>query len=169
MDEDINKEKDFKNKFATFYEINKKKIIGFVTLSILFIIILSFYEINKQKKNNLISEKYIEAGLYLASNDLEKSKILYEQIIFSKNPFYSTLALNTILEKDLEKDSSKILKYFEIIEKIINQKEQNDILNLKKALYLIKNSDEQTGYEILKELRDSNSSLKSIAEEILKD
>ena len=50
MDEDINKEKDFKNKFATFYEINKKKIIGFVTLSILFIIILSFYEINKQKK-----------------------------------------------------------------------------------------------------------------------
>ena len=73
------------------------------------------------------------------------------------------------MEKDLEKDSSKILKYFEIIEKIINQKEQNDILNLKKALYLIKNSDEQTGYEILKELRDSNSSLKSIAEEILKD
>ena len=50
MDEDINKEKDFKNKFTTFYEINKKKIIGFVTISILFIIILSFYEINKQKK-----------------------------------------------------------------------------------------------------------------------
>ena len=87
---------------------------------------MSFYEINKQK-NNLISEKYIEAGLYLASNDLEKSKILYEQIIFSKNPFYSTLSLNTILEKDLEKDSSKILKYFEIIEKNNKSKKNKTI------------------------------------------
>ena len=71
MDEDINKEKDFKNKFATFYEINKKKIIGFVTLSILFIIILSFYEINILKPAFILLQtiwknlKYYMNKLYL--------------------------------------------------------------------------------------------------------
>ena len=50
----------------------------------------------------MISEKYIQAGLYLASKDEKKSKDLYEEVILSNNKFYSILALNTILENLLE-------------------------------------------------------------------
>ena len=41
-----------------------------------------------KKKMNLISEKYIQAGLYLSSNDKLKSKKIYKEIILSKNKFY---------------------------------------------------------------------------------
>ena len=43
----------------------------------------------KIKSNNLISEKYISTGLYLSTKDIEKSKNFYEEIILSKNKFYS--------------------------------------------------------------------------------
>ena len=69
------------------------------------------------KKNRIISEKYIQAGLYLASNDNNKSKQLFEEIILSKNNFYSPLALNVLLEKSLEKDNNKIYGPFKIVEK----------------------------------------------------
>ena len=37
----------------------------------------------------------------MVSNELEQSRKLYEEIIFSKNKFYSMLALQTLLEKDI--------------------------------------------------------------------
>ena len=43
---------------------------------------------------------------------MKNQKILFEEIILSKNKFYSILALNTILEKKLEKDKNKIIKIF---------------------------------------------------------
>ena len=62
-----------------------------------------------KKKNEIISEKYIQAGLYLSSNEMKNAKKIYEEIIESKNKFYSILALNTILEKNLESnDKEKI-------------------------------------------------------------
>ena len=47
----------------------------------------------------------------------KKLKNIYEEIILSKNKFYSLLALNTILEKNLINDKKKYLDYFEIIRK----------------------------------------------------
>ena len=58
-----------------------------------------FFKINSERKNILISDKYIQAGLYLSSNNDKKAKILFEEIVLSKNEFYSILAFNTILEK----------------------------------------------------------------------
>ena len=42
---------------------------------------------HEKKNNKLISEKYVQAGLYLASNDKEKAKDYYNDIILSKNKF----------------------------------------------------------------------------------
>ena len=46
-------------------------------------------------------------------------------------------------------------------------KDRSDLLILKKALYLLKNSDDQAGKKLLKKLIDKNSSLTPIAEELL--
>ena len=66
--------------------------------------------------------------MYLSSQEFEKSKQIYEKIIMSKSKFYATLSLDTIVEKNLEKDQSKILNYFNIIEDLDHSKEKDLIL-----------------------------------------
>ena len=55
--------------------------------------------VSKEKKNLLISEKYIKAGVYLSLNDNDQSLKIFREIIMSKNNFYSPLSLYTIIEK----------------------------------------------------------------------
>ena len=100
-------------------------------------------------------------------NEKEKSLKLYQEIILSENKFYSILALNTIVEKKLITDKKKILDYFSFLENVISKKENKDLIMFKKAIYLIKTSDIQSGKNLLKNLVDNNSLLKSLALEIL--
>ena len=167
MEQNLNKKIEFKAKFISFLKENKKKSIFSILILLIFIISTAFITINNEKKNVLISEKYIQAGLYLASNKLEKSKNIYEEIILSKNKSYSILSLNTILEKKLETDKNKILNYFKIIEELNSSEEQKDLVIFKKALFLINESDIQEGKKLLNDIIESNSKLKSLAEEIL--
>jgi hypothetical protein len=155
-----------KDKLISIYNGNKNKIYSLIGILFSIFVILIILNINSQKKNKLISEKYIQAGIYLSQNNI-KSKALYEEIILSKNKFYSILALNTILEKDLELDKKKILNYFEIIEKSNKSEEQTDLILFKKALYLIKISYTKEGNKLLRDLIDKNSELKFLAEEII--
>ena len=46
-------------------------------------------------------------------------------------------------------------------------KENKDIINFKKALFLIKNSEVKKGNELLNEMIKNNSNLKSLAEEVI--
>tara|TARA_B100001063_G_C16774082_1_gene563797 strand:+ start:835 stop:1344 length:510 start_codon:yes stop_codon:yes gene_type:complete len=167
MDESFNKTVNLKDKLTYFY--NKNKFIIFMLLGavIVAIAIIIFNDINSKTKNKLIADKYVKAGIYLASDEKEKSKYLYEEIIKSKNKFYSLLAFNAILEKNLIKDKEKIISYFNILEKINYSDNTSDLIVLKKALYLIKNSDIQKGNKLIKDLIDKNSNLKSLSEEIL--
>ena len=71
------------------------------------------------------------------------------------------------MEKDLEKDKNKILTYFEILEGLNYNEEKEDLITLKKALYLIKNSEIEDGNSLLKKLIEKESNFKSIAEEII--
>ena len=103
---------------------------------ILFVILLItgtyyYYKISEEKKSNLISEKYIKASLLLGSKNKEEPKAILEEIIKSKNKFYSILALNLIIEKELEKDKSKIIKYFKDLEDLTISESRN-LLMLKK-------------------------------------
>ena len=86
-----------------------------------------------------------------------------------ENSFYSTLALNTIIEKNLEFSEKEVLEYFEIVEPLNKQEEQKNILIFKKALYLIKIKKDTEGKNLLKKLVEKNTKLKSVAEEILKN
>ena len=64
---------------------------------------------------------------------------------------------------------SKILEYFSIVEKSISNKYQKDLIILKKALYQINVNNKEEGNKLLEKLIDNNSSLKTIAQEILAD
>ena len=69
--------------------LQKRKI--FVIIAFLIIVSLFslfFFNYYENIKNKEISEKYIEAGIYLTSNNKEKSKIIYKDIILSKNKLY---------------------------------------------------------------------------------
>ena len=138
MEQKIDKSFENKNKFFSILKENKIKLIGVLFITLILSLTFIFYKMNENKKNILISEKYIQAGLLLAADENEKSKKLLEDIILSKNEFYSVLALNTLLEKNLEKDENKVLNYFEVVENLSLRQEQRDLVILKKALFLIK-------------------------------
>ena len=168
MDQNQENNQKLKVKFSNFYYNNKIKIYCFVIILILSLISLVLIKSNNEKKNIIISEKYVQAELYLAANNKDLSKEILEEIILSNNKFYSTLALNTIIEKNLILDDEKVIKYFELLEKSASTSDQKDLIILKKALFNIKKNDVKAGENLLKKLINKNSVLKSLAQELLK-
>ena len=169
MDQNLENNKSFKNKAILFFNENKLKIIFLIFSLITVIIFFLFLSINSEKKNNLIAEQYIQAGIHLSSGQRNKSIKIYENIILSKNRFYSILALNTILEKKLVSDEKKILDYFDVIEGLGISTDRKDLILLKKSLYLMKNSQQEKAKKILKELVKKKSQFKNLANEILSE
>ena len=168
MDQNLERKQELKNKIINFYNLNKVKVFLLILILIIGVISTIFLKINNERKNVLISDKYIQAGLYLSSNNDKKAKILFEEIVLSKNEFYSILAFNKILEKNLVSDKKQILKYFSIIEKSITTLDNKDLIVFKKALYSIKFFDNKTGEDLFRDLINKDSILKPLAEEILK-
>tara|TARA_B100001057_G_scaffold491671_1_gene582419 strand:+ start:2928 stop:3437 length:510 start_codon:yes stop_codon:yes gene_type:complete len=167
MDQNLNSKIEIKDRISNFYNKNKIKVFLFISILIILFISFSIIKINNNNNNILMAEKYVKAGLAINSGDKEKTKILLDEIILSKNSFYGILALNLILEKNLISDKNQILNYFEILIKKRQSKENKDIINFKKALFLIKNSEVKKGNELLNEMIKNNSNLKFLAEEVI--
>ena len=167
MEIKVEKKLDLKEKIINIYNLNKKKINITILIFILITVSTIFVKFKREKENNLIAEKYIKAGIYLSIDQKHNAKILLEEIILSKNKFYSILALNTIIEKNLILDHKKIIDYIVLAEDIIETNDQKELLLFKKGLYLIKNSKNLEGEKILKDLIKKNSQLKFLAEEII--
>ena len=169
MDQSKENKTEIKDRIINFLNDNKVKIYIFIFILATVLGSFFFIKTNNEKKNVLVAEKYVKAGINLVSNKNDIAKSLYEEIISSKNEFYGILALNTIIEKDLIIDQKKILEYFTVLERSVSTKETIDLIKLKKALYLIKILDIETGNELLKSLIDDNSNLKSIAKELIEE
>ena len=167
MDQNLERKQELKNKIINFYNLNKVKVFFFIIIFLMGVISTIFFKINSERKNILISDKYIQAGLYLSSNNDKKAKILFEEIIQSNNKFYSILAFNTILEKNLISDKKQILKYFSVLEKSVNTLDNQDLIAFKKALYSIKFFDNKTGEDLFRDLINKDSILKPLAQEVL--
>ena len=168
MELNVDKKIEFKDKLNSYYSKNKLKIYIVIIIAIFSIISVNLFNINKEKKNEFIAEKYIQAGLLLSSKNQEKSKKIYEEIILSENNFYSVLSLNTILEENLITDKNKILEYFSIVEKLTKSNDQLDLIFFKKALFLIEKKKIIEGKAILEKLISQESKYKFLAEEVLK-
>ena len=167
MEQSLENKSVFKNKLINYYNLNKFKIYTFIIILVLILISFIFLKNYNEKNNILLAEKYIEAGLTLKSEDKEGAKKIYQEIILSKNKFYSILALNSIIEKKLINDKEKILEYFNLLEKSAHSENQKDLIILKKALYLMKNSEVQESENLLKELVNKDSHIRKLAEELL--
>ena len=167
MDQNLERKQEFKNKIINFYNLNKVKVFFFILIFLIGVISTIFFKINSERKNILISDKYIQAGLYLSSNNDKKAKILFEEIIQSNNKFYSILAFNTVLEKNLISDKKQILKYFSVLEKSVNTLDNKDLIVFKKALYSKKFFDNKTGEDLFRDLINKDSILKPLAQEVL--
>ncbi len=157
---------DFQERVEIFFKKNKKNFIIFFTLIILFVFGFSYFNYYQKSENEKISEKFVQAGIYISSNEKEKSKKIFKEIILSKNKFYSLTALNTIIDNNLEENSKEVLKLFEVVEDIKAEKEQKNLIKLKKALYLIKISEDNLGKKLLDEIISDDSIWKEAASEI---
>ena len=108
MQQNINDKFNTNNKFITFYNSNKKKIYLIVFMAFVAIIIAISFQTYEKKKNNLVADKFVKAGIYIVSDKKELALKLYEEIIYKKNKFYSNLALLNILENNLIEEKKKI-------------------------------------------------------------
>ena len=167
MSQDIENRTDFIEKSLTFYKKNKLKIISLIILIFIILSALILINENQKKKNISQAENYIKAGIYLSNGKGKQAIETYEEIIKSENKFYSILALNSILEKNLVREEEKILDYFEILETINYSEDTLDIIHFKKALFYLKNSNFEKGNKLLQKLIDKNSNQKNIAQEII--
>ena len=167
-------ENEIENKTGTVQKIinilieKKKTVISISILIILFFVGLKFLDYYKKNLNKEISEKYIKAGILLSSNKKEESKKIYIEIIESKNSFYSILALNNIIENNLEKNSDEVLKLFESVENIKIKKDRKNLVKLKKALFFFKISKFDEGNLLLNQIIADDSKWKNIASELIK-
>ena len=168
MDKELD-QKFEKNNFLYLLNKHKRKIILFISIIILGIFLIVLLNIFNKKKNSEISEQFLKAGILLSSNQKNESKKILEKIVLSKNTFYSKLALNILIEKNLIGDKEKVLNLFEIVEKAEKYKDQKDLIIFKKALFLIKNGNKSEGNKILDYLISNNSSVKPLAQDIIKN
>ena len=74
MEENSDQKIELKDRIVFFLKKNKFKLITLIFFILIIIFFFMFIKIQNEKKGNLISEKYITAGLYLSSNENEKSK-----------------------------------------------------------------------------------------------
>tara|TARA_B100000780_G_scaffold140697_1_gene98526 strand:- start:39 stop:620 length:582 start_codon:yes stop_codon:yes gene_type:complete len=164
---------NFQNKILIFF---KKKLKTFIFLiSIIFIILFGFlFSKNLQEKNNIkISEKYTQATILLNQKKIDKSRSLLESIINEKHKFYSPLALYLLIDQSLIKDSVKIIALFDKILKIKNiEKEDLNLIKIKKAIYLFNTDNEELIIKSLNTVINSDSiwrnmSIKLISEYFL--
>ena len=167
MEQELDNKTLIKEKVISFLNKNKLKIIFSIIIILTTTITLIIIKESKKKENILISEKYIKAGLLLSKNENENAKKNYEDIVLSKNRFYSLLALNTLIEKDLINDKDKIINYFTKLENSNFSKDFTDLILIKKALYLIKIKEDKSGKNILKKLIEDGSNLKSLAQDLI--
>ena len=79
MDHSLEKKIDFKDKIVNFYNKNKLKILFLILILLSSVLFLLFIDFKKNNNNKIISEKYIQAGLYLESGDKEKVKVNFTQ------------------------------------------------------------------------------------------
>ena len=106
MEEKINST-EFKERMLKFFKENRLKLYSLIVVLTISVFGFFLIKIQEEKKNQYISEQFIQAGLFLTLNKNNNAKKLLEDIILSKNKFYSVLSLNIILEKNLENEKKR--------------------------------------------------------------
>jgi len=158
MSDKIFQNTNLEHSLIKFFKKNIKVIIVFLTALLLLFVTLIYIDNKNKKKNILISNLYNDANILIKNNKNLKATDILLNIIEEKNRFYSPLSLYLILENDLEKKPEKILILFDKVIKIKKiEKENKNLIIIKKALYLTKYGNEQEILSLLNPIINSNS------------
>ena len=166
MDEDISiiNSNTRNEKIRNFFVKNKSKIVA--TLLALIIILIGAYSFDKYKTNQKIeiSNKFNSTTLLHSDKNKENTIKNLVEIINEKDPAYSPLSLYFIIDKQLISDRVKINEYFDIlIENTSLDKEINNLVIYKKALFNADQAQESDLLNILNPLINSESVWRSHA------
>tara|TARA_B100001113_G_scaffold134451_1_gene110320 strand:+ start:513 stop:1157 length:645 start_codon:yes stop_codon:yes gene_type:complete len=166
MDEDISiiNSNTRNEKVRNFFVKNKSKIVA--TSLALIIILIGAYSFDKYKTNQKIeiSNKFNSTTLMHSDKNKENTIKNLVEIINEKDPAYSPLSLYFIIDKQLISDRAKINEYFDIlIENTSLDKEINNLVIYKKALFNADQAQESDLLNILNPLINSESVWRSHA------
>ena len=146
--------KSFKNYILS----NKKKLL--LLAGVIFLSLIYFWWTDNTKKKDRYknSEDFISAKIFLSKNENEKSLEILKNIISTNDEVYSPLSLFLIIDRNLDDNRENVLKYFDQIISINSlEKEDLNLLKLKKAIYISESVDENDLLELLNPILNSNS------------
>ncbi len=156
--------KNFLDNAVYFIKRNYKAVIILSVTMFIFFLVFLFYQNLNDKKNIKISEQYTQATIFIKQNNINESKILLEQIMNADHKFYSPLALYLIVENNIEYDVLSIITFFDkILKNKSIDRENLNLIKIKKAIYLIDLDKEDLMLETLNPIINSNSVWKKIA------
>ena len=116
------------------------------------------------------SSDYFEGKILIAQKENEKALKVFKNIIEKKDDTYSVLSLFIIIDRDLEKDRSKISKYFDNVLSINSiKKEDLSLLKLKKAIFISQTGKEKEMLDLINPIINSNSVWKAQSIKFLAD
>ena len=125
-----------KSKIIEFYNSSKILIYSIVLLLIICIGSFSYYQTSKEKKKILLSEKYVQAKVYLENGENAEAVEVLKNLIHSNDPTYSTLSFFLVLNENLINNRNEVSKLFDhLLENNKFDKEIRNLLLYKKALY----------------------------------
>ncbi len=147
-----------KVKFIDLLKKNFKLLLSLLILLFVIIGILLWFDHSNKSKREKISENFIQAKILLENQQNIKAHSVLKNIIEKKDNIYSPLSLFLIIEKNLEKDEVTITNYFDKILDIGSiEKEDLNLLKLKKAIFISENSKEEDVLELLNPIINSDS------------
>jgi predicted negative regulator of RcsB-dependent stress response len=147
-----------REKFKNFIIKNKKILITSVSSIIIIILLLVFYSEIKFKNQIKLGNKYNEIVLSYEKKKNQNTEEELIDIIQKKDPTYSPLALNFIIDNEIANDKIKVNELFDIIiEKTDIENEIKNLIIYKKALYNSDNINENDLINILNPILNSES------------
>ena len=151
-----------REKFKNYIIKNKKILVTSVSCIIIIILLLVFYSEIKFKNQIKLGNKYNEIVLSYEKTNNQNSEEELIDIIQKKDPTYSPLALNFIIDNEIVNDKIKVNELFDIIiEKTNIENEIKNLIIYKKALYNSDNINENDLINILNPILNSESVWKS--------
>ena len=150
-------------KLKNFFSNNSKKLVGLLILLLLLLFSYFIYQEYKKRQKAEIAEAYNIITLKEVTNEyFDDTKKLIE-IIKKKDPVYSALSLYFIIENDLIKNKEEINNFFDLVIKSQEEKEIENLIIYKKAMFNADIVSENELLEMLDPILKSDSIWKSHA------
>ena len=150
---------DIENKSLKNFILSNKKNINFINGFVIIILANIFLVVrfNAKKENRYKnSEDFINCKSFLSQNNDQKSLEILKKIISKMMKFIHLYHYFLIIDKDLEKNRENVLKYFDQIISINSlEKEDLNLLKLKKAIYISDSADETDLLKMLNPILNS--------------